>query len=55
MDLSRLDANKDGKISKDEAPERMQQFFDQLDGNHDGVLDRKEISALQKRFGAGRP
>ena len=48
LDLSKLDANKDGEISKDEAPERMKQFFDQLDGNHDGVLDAKEISALQK-------
>lgn len=45
-----LDKNGDGKISKDEFPERMQRIFDRLDTNGDGVIDEEELEA----FGAGR-
>lgn len=39
------DANKDGKVSREEAPERMAQFFDNIDQNHDGFIDAKEAAA----------
>lgn len=43
--LMQYDANKDGKVSREEAPERMAQFFDNLDLNHDGFIDGKEAAA----------
>lgn len=49
MLLSR-DANKDGKITKDELPAQMQRFVQRLDTNKDGVIDRKEIDSM----GSGR-
>ncbi|MCA9020186.1 MAG: HlyD family efflux transporter periplasmic adaptor subunit [Planctomycetaceae bacterium] len=50
--LQRLDKDSDGKISKEEAPERMQERFDELDANKDGFLDAGELSKLR---GAGGP
>ncbi|MGI9012742.1 MAG: hypothetical protein ACR2GY_00665 [Phycisphaerales bacterium] len=44
--IERLDANGDGKIQKDEMPERMQQMFDRLDTNSDGVITKDEIDAI---------
>lgn len=52
--LDRLDADKDGKISKSEAPDRMQTGFDNLDSNQDGFLDSAEIGAMMQSFGARR-
>tara|TARA_E500000305_G_scaffold3796_1_gene3500 strand:- start:174925 stop:176733 length:1809 start_codon:yes stop_codon:yes gene_type:complete len=49
--LQRLDKNSDGKISKDEAPERMQERFDELDANKDGFLDAAELSKLRSPGG----
>ena len=54
--VSRLmenDKNKDGKLSKDEIPERMQRMVERLDGNADGVLDKSELQAAARRFGGG--
>lgn len=42
-----LDKDKDGKISKTEAPERMAGRFDQIDADGDGFIDQTE---LQKVF-----
>jgi hypothetical protein len=47
--LANLDANGDGKISKSEAPERMQGRFGELDQNGDGFLSGSEIPT----FGGG--
>lgn len=47
--LQRLDKNKDGKLSKDEVPERMVQAFDRIDANKDGSLDLKEIEQMLQR------
>ena len=48
------DANKDGKITKDEVPEQMQRIFDRLDSNKDDVIDEKEMAAMGGgRGGAG--
>jgi hypothetical protein len=44
--LSDLDKDGDGKISKDEAPERMKERFDRIDQNGDGFIDAKEQEAL---------
>jgi collagen type III alpha len=50
------DKNGDGKISKDEAPEFMQNFFDRIDTNGDGMLDKAEMEAMRQRRrpGGGR-
>jgi len=47
--LGENDNYKDAKISKAEAPERMQPQFEAIDKNHDGYLDREELIAF---FGA---
>lgn len=54
-DLMELDKDGDGKISRQEAPERMQGFFDMLDTNKDGFLDKAEIAAMRARFQRARP
>jgi Ca2+-binding EF-hand superfamily protein len=52
--LGENDGDKDGKISKAEAPERMQAQFDAIDKNHDGYLDREELIAYFGSQGGGR-
>jgi hypothetical protein len=44
--LMAFDKNKDGKITRDELPERMQFLIDLGDTNKDGALDRDEIRRL---------
>jgi Ca2+-binding EF-hand superfamily protein len=51
--LKEADANKDGKISKDEASGRLKEAFDQFDTNSDGFLDETEISAMLRRMADG--
>jgi hypothetical protein len=41
-----FDKNKDGKVTKDELPERMQYLIEKGDTNKDGALDRDEIKKL---------
>jgi len=41
--LDEWDTNKDGRISKAEAPDRMQQQFESIDTNGDGFLDKDEL------------
>jgi len=43
--LQEADKNEDGKLSKDEAPERMKEHFDRIDANGDGQLCQKELQA----------
>lgn len=47
--LLQADKNGDGKLSKDEAPERLQAAFEKLDANGDGQLDEKELAEMAKR------
>jgi hypothetical protein len=44
--LMAFDKNKDGKLTKDELPERMQDLIAKGDTNNDGALDRDEIRKL---------
>jgi Ca2+-binding EF-hand superfamily protein len=57
--LMAFDRNQDGKLAKDEVPERMQGIFARADANHDGLLTEDEIrkaSATQasRQGGPGR-
>jgi Ca2+-binding EF-hand superfamily protein len=50
--LKRLDTNKDGKISRDEAKGKpLEKAFDVLDKNKDGYLDRNELRPWAERIG----
>lgn len=41
--LEEWDTNKDGKLAKSEVPDRMQQQFESIDKNGDGILNRDEL------------
>ena len=45
--FARFDGNKDGKISREEAPEPMKARFDEIDKNKDGAIDRSEGAAMR--------
>lgn len=56
--LDRLDTNGDGRITRDEIPERMTQFLERLDTNKDGAIDKAELEAMAanvRRGGEGQP
>jgi len=49
------DANGDGKLTEEEAPDRLKQNFDRFDANGDGAVDLEELSqALARRAKASR-
>jgi Ca2+-binding EF-hand superfamily protein len=52
--FERLDANKDGKLSKDEVPERMRDNVKGLDANNDGAISLEEF-VQTGRFGKAPP
>ncbi|MEE2643033.1 MAG: hypothetical protein VX768_20565 [Planctomycetota bacterium] len=49
--LKALDRNQDGKLSREEAPDRMKERFAQMDGNGDGFVDRTELAKLMDMRG----
>lgn len=53
FDLMSNDKNGDGKVAKDELPEQMQGFFDRMDSNKDGFVDKAESDAARARRGGG--
>ena len=53
--LMQYDKDGDGKVTKEEAPEFMQSFFDRMDANGDGAIDRQEIESMRSRMGGGGP
>ncbi|MEW4452470.1 alpha/beta hydrolase fold domain-containing protein [Bremerella sp. JC817] len=46
--FDRLDRNSDGKIVKDELPERAQRLFDRIDADSDGTVTRQEFQAFER-------
>jgi collagen type III alpha len=53
--LRNLDSNQDGKISREEAPERMREMFDRIDANGDDSLDPEELKRMAERWGGQAP
>src|SRR5262245_56746595 len=49
-----FDKNKDGKVTKDELPERMHDLIARGDTNKDGALDKDEIRKLASTPGGFR-
>ena len=49
-----MDANGDGKITKDEASEDLNLFFDEIDANGDGGIDVQEAQVMVKEM-QGQP
>jgi hypothetical protein len=47
--IAENDKNKDGKISLDEAPDRMKDNFAQNDANNDGFVDSAEFTAAMQK------
>ncbi len=47
--IKELDKNGDGKLSKDEAPERLREFFDRVDADGSGFLEAEELRRLEQR------
>ena len=45
--LMEADADEDGRISRDEAPEPLQQRFDQMDANGDGFIEQRELAGRE--------
>ncbi len=43
------DGDGDGRLSRDELPERMRQRFERIDSNHDGYIDREELEVMLER------
>jgi Ca2+-binding EF-hand superfamily protein len=41
--FQQLDANRDGRISREEAKGQIREHFDEIDRNRDGVIDRDEL------------
>jgi Ca2+-binding EF-hand superfamily protein len=54
--MARLDTDKDGKISKDEASKgrRLSKHFEQVDADHDGFVTRAELEAAFARRAAAK-
>jgi hypothetical protein len=49
-----FDKNKDGKVTKDELPERMHHLIAEGDLNKDGALDKEEVKKLVTRLTTAR-
>jgi Ca2+-binding EF-hand superfamily protein len=50
--LLSLSKRSDGKLTKDDLPERLRDRFDKIDANHDGVIDEAELRDWIKKVEA---
>jgi len=50
LDMKTLDKNGDGKLAKEEMPERMQDYFDNMDSDHDGFISAKELAEIRNKM-----
>lgn len=53
--IKQADTNGDGKLSKEEAPDRLKENFDRIDANSDGFIDQAEGARIFGRPQQGRP
>ena len=53
--FDQLDADKDGKLTGSEIPERLRQGMERIDTNGDGAIAKEELQAMAERFGGRRP
>lgn len=53
--FKRLDADGDGKLSREELPERARQNFGRIDADGDGSVSREEHEAVVRRMREGAP
>ena len=53
--IKSFDKNKDGKLTKDEIPARMQQLVARHDKNKDKMLDKEELAAMSEQLAATVP
>ena len=44
------DEDGDGRVGRDELPERMRRRFERIDSNHDGYIDREELEVMFERM-----
>ncbi|MDA4132914.1 MAG: hypothetical protein OK454_07295, partial [Thaumarchaeota archaeon] len=52
--FDRFDSNKDGKVTRDEVPERLRERFDSIDANKDGLITPEEQRAYLAGGGPAR-
>ena len=52
--FDRMDTDKNGKLSRDELPERIRGNFDRVDTDKDGAVSREEDAAFRRRAVGGR-
>ena len=53
--ITKMDANKDGKLSKSEIKGPLANDFDKVDTNSDGYISKKELENAPKPQRGGRP
>ena len=53
--FERFDANKDGKVTRDEVPERLRERFDAIDANKDGTISPRSSGRPRRVATAGVP